>query len=134
MLERGVIKDKLRATQVNSFCGMSLRRNITPTDIDGFIDYSGKAFIILEGKYMDAELPIGQRKALSNLANALDKANCPVMVIVYIHTEPIENDVVVKDCIVSQVYWNKKWHRLKNNRKVLDLIKSFEQFYEFIGL
>ena len=99
------LKYKSRARQINSFLGLIRRRNITPTDIDGIIDYNGKAFIILEGKHSDAELPKGQRMALENLANAILDGNKRVVVIVFRHhVHDVNDDIIVSKQNVSELY------------------------------
>ena len=47
--ERGKIRNENHAKQLNDFSGLLRRRGITPTDIDGLIDYSGRAFIHWKG-------------------------------------------------------------------------------------
>jgi hypothetical protein len=53
--ERGKIRNEKYAKQLNDFRGLLRRRGITPTDIDGLIDYNGKAFIFQSKRFL-AEL------------------------------------------------------------------------------
>ena len=109
-IKRGDIKYKARAKQINSFSGMIRRRNITPTDIDGIIDYNGNAFIILEGKYGDAELPKGQRMALENLANAILLGKKKVLIIVFRHyVNNTNEEIIVSNQLASEIYFKRKW-------------------------
>jgi hypothetical protein len=125
--ERGDIKFKGRAKQLNSFSGMIRRRNITPTDIDGIIDYGGKAFVILEGKYGDAELPKGQKMALENLANTILSANKRVVVIIYRHfVHDTNKDINVSKQLVSDIYFKRKWDKITVEKNVLEVIEMFE--------
>jgi hypothetical protein len=125
---RGNIKHKARAQQINSFSGLLRRRNITPTDIDGLIDYNGKAFIILEGKYGDAEIPKGQRMALEHLANAMVDGNKQVTVIVFRHNiNDVNEDVKVSEQSVTQVYFKRKWFTI-TTKNVLEVIDKFEKY------
>lgn len=125
--ERGNIKYKGRAKQINSFNGMIRRRNITPTDIDGIIDYGGKAFVILEGKYGDAELPKGQRMALENLANTILEAKKKSLVIVYRHyVHNVSDDINVSKQFVSEIYFKRKWFQVGFDKTVLQIIEIFE--------
>jgi hypothetical protein len=126
--QRGNIKHKARAQQINSFSGLLRRRNITPTDIDGLIDYNGKAFIILEGKYGDAEIPKGQRMALEHLANAMIDGKKQVTVIVFRHNiNDVNEDVKVSDQSVTQVYFKRKWFTI-TTKNVLEVIDKFEKY------
>ena len=126
--ERGDIKYRERAKQINSFAGLIRRRNITPTDVDGLIEYNGNVFIMLEGKYGDAELPKGQRMALENLANAILDGNKKVVIIVYRHyIENSNKDVIVSEQFVSDVYFDRKWNKI-SGFNVLQTIERFENY------
>jgi hypothetical protein len=125
--KRDELKFKGRARQINSFLGLIRRRNITPTDIDGIIDYNGKAFIILEGKYGDAELPKGQKMALENLANAILESKKKVVVIIFRHNvHDINNDIIVSQQLVSDIYFKRKWDKITVEKTVLEVIEMFE--------
>jgi len=125
--KRDELKFKGRARQINSFLGLIRRRNITPTDIDGIIDYNGKAFVILEGKHSDAELPKGQRMALENLANAILDGNKRVVVIVFRHyIHDVNEDIIVSKQPVSELYYQRKWCKTTVQKNVLEVIEMFE--------
>jgi hypothetical protein len=125
--KRDELKFKGRARQINSFLGLIRRRNITPTDIDGIIDYNGKAFVILEGKYGDAELPKGQKMALENLANAILESKKKVVVIIFRHhVHDINNDIIVSKQMVSDIYFKRKWDKITVEKNVIDVIEMFE--------
>jgi hypothetical protein len=128
--QRGNIKHKARAQQINSFSGLIRRRNITPTDIDGLIDYNGKAFIILEGKYGDAKILRGQKLALENLAKAINSGNKIVTVLIYRHFIDVDNEVDVCNQIVSEIFFKNKWTTINTEKNVLEWIERFELFCE----
>jgi hypothetical protein len=133
--QRGNIKHKSRAQQINSFSGLIRRRNITPTDIDGLIDYNGKAFIILEGKYGDAELPKGQRMALENLANAMLDGSKKVVVIVFRHNiHNVNQEINVSLQPVTEIYFKRKWFpiTLKNTLEVIEIFEKYCDDNNFI--
>jgi hypothetical protein len=133
--QRGNIKHKARAQQINSFSGLIRRRNITPTDIDGLIDYNGKAFIILEGKYGDAELPKGQRMALENLANAMLDGSKKVVVIVFRHNiHNVNQEINVSLQPVTEIYFKRKWFpiTLKNTLEVIEIFEKYCDDNNFI--
>lgn len=58
-----LIRNRFRAKQLIDFGGLQYEQ-ITPTDIDGLIEYRNIAYIIYEFKYADAEMPFGQRLAI----------------------------------------------------------------------
>lgn len=133
MSDKGVIRNKKAFRQVNSFAGLVRRRGIYPTDIDGLIDYNGRAFVFMEGKYIGTEMPLGQRKALQNVCCSLCLANRPSIVIVFEHASEFDNDVEVSGCIVREIFFNGKWHD-PGFRTVIDVIEKFEEWAEASGL
>ena len=86
MSERGVIECRERARQINDFSGLRFG-NITPTDIDGFIDFNNKVFIWFELKYINARtLQTGQKLALERLCDACSDAGKESWVFVAEHS------------------------------------------------
>lgn len=147
--ERGVIHNKTRAKQLNSFKDLLRMRNITPTDIDGLIDYNGRAFIYLEGKFgKDKALDMGQRLALEHVVDSHWRANNPSMVLLFWHDIPAECEVPVGFMFVKGIYTIKQIACLTGRRhgmthwyfpqsetiKVKEAIEYFEETFKSIGL
>jgi hypothetical protein len=128
--KRGDIRNEGFVKQINSFSGLLRRRGITPTDIDGLIDYNGKAFVILEGKFGNTTLPMGQKMALENLANAIQEGGRKVILMVFRHNVPIEQAIDVSSQNVSDYYFNYKWQKPCEEINVLEAVIKFEQFCE----
>lgn len=63
MAERGVIRNLAYTRQRADFRGLRFG-TITPTDIDGLIEFEGRCCIFMETKHGDTDLPRGQRLAL----------------------------------------------------------------------
>lgn len=124
MSEIGVINHADRARQLMLFKGIVRHRRISPTDLDGLIDYNGEAFIILEGKVKGTKLQTGQRKAIENLCKALSKFS---IALVFEHKTPTTEDVIVKDCIVTKVYEDDNWRVPETKRTVLEAIEIIEK-------
>lgn len=136
MNERGRINNRARATQIKDFTGLRWGK-ITPTDIDGFIDFHNKLFIYIELKYGNATLPNGQRLALERQADAGNKAMIPTYVIVAQHLD--EGDIKVAEAIVIEIYntnMNKtKWHVMKNKTKtVKEIIDKIREHHNITGI
>lgn len=127
---KGDIRNESYAKQINSFSGLLRRRGITPTDIDGLIDYNGKAFIVLEGKFGDAPIPMGQRIALENIANAIHEGGKQIIVLVFRHNVSLSLQVDVSTQFVSEYYYNRQWHLTKKQINILNAIVKFEEFCE----
>jgi hypothetical protein len=104
--KRGVITHRARAKQVIDFSGLRFG-NITPTDIDGLIEYHDKCFLLIELKHRNkCELDRGQRLALERLCNSLNK---PALLLHAIHSEPVQNDIEADACFVHKYFWKREW-------------------------
>lgn len=105
MYARGTIRNRTYANQLRDFSGLVFGR-ISPTDIDGFIDFGNKAFVIIEMKHVGAELPVGQRLALERLSDAVNRA-LPCMIIVAEHDT--EGDIDVANSSVALIRYRQGW-------------------------
>lgn len=121
---RGVIQNRARAKQLRDFSGLHFG-NITPTDIDGLIEYHGKAYVILELKLTDAILSDGQRLALERLTDDLSRSGKKSLCIIASHdTQDSEGDIDVANAIVAEYRWGGKWLNPKiqyNVKQFMDL-------------
>ena len=101
---RGSIQLRERARQLNDFHDIKYGA-ITPTDIDGYIEYHNEAFIFYEVKYRDAQLPRGQEIALVRLVDACWKAGYKAALIICEHNvDDPETDVPANMMKVRCVY------------------------------
>jgi hypothetical protein len=131
-MPRGVITYRKRALQINDFSGLIRHRGITPTDIDGFIDYAGVAFLFMEGKHTNAKIPLGQKLSFKHLCDAIINGGRLACAIIYTHNTGVEQDVDVANCMVKEAYWAGKW-RLVADRTVKQFIESYEDYAEMQG-
>lgn len=121
MTDRGVIRNPQYCQTISDFRGLRWG-NITPTDLDGLIEYHNKLFVLLEAKYGDAELPYGQKLALERLSDSINK---PTLLIVFNHQTTPPNRIDFANAIVSS-YRNKGcWYKEKQGRSVKTLIDKF---------
>ena len=128
MSERGEINYSGRFKQLISFHGIKRHRNITPTDIDALIDYNGNAFIFFEGKHENKDLDFGQKKAIENLVNGLSESGRPSCCFVFKHNSNVNDIVIAKDCLVTEIYFQGKWKCDIKKRTVLQCIEDFEKY------
>lgn len=130
MFERGKIRNEAYASILKNFTGLRRHRNITPTDIDGILEYNGKAFIILEGKFGNTQMPHGQQKCFESICNAIESGGKNACCIVFSHLAKPGDQIDVSTCIVTKVYFENKWHpgsKNNTNRTVLQVVEAFEQ-------
>lgn len=118
---RGEILNRDRARQLRDYTGLRFG-NITPTDIDGLIEYHGEAYVIIELKYNDADIPFGQMLALERLTDDLIK---PTICIIATHNTDVEQDIDVASCTVVKYRFKKAWREPKAKRTVKQLINKF---------
>lgn len=109
MSERGVIRNRAFAQQIKDFSGLRFG-NITPTDIDGFMDFGDRLFVVIEGKHAGASLSTGQRMALERLVDACHTpprriASC----LIVDHYEANSDDVDYANTVVRTMRWNGQW-------------------------
>lgn len=122
MSERGEIDNRERAKQLRNFSGLRYG-NITPTDIDGLIEYKNIAYVIIETKFGDAQLPLGQLIALERLCDDLQNYKHTILIISK-HNHPVTEDIDLANSIVIKYRWMRKWIEMCNNpytvRKLID--------------
>ena len=104
MSERGVMRCKEK--QLVSFRDLRWGK-ITPTDLDGFLDFGNKAFVCIEYKFGNAEIPYGQKLALTRMVDAMRK---PCILIHATHNCPPEKDIDGANAGVVEIYYKGKWH------------------------
>lgn len=109
MFSRGVIRGREMARRIRDFSGLRIGK-ITPTDIDGFMEYRGKCFEFIEGKTGGASLPLGQRMAFERLVNAVSSPVALPAVLWVVNYEAGMQDIDYASCAVARYYFNGKWH------------------------
>ena len=113
-----------RAGQIVEFVGMQFG-NSTPTDIDGFIEKSNKAFVFFELKYKDAEIPQGQKLALMRVVDNLQIAGKQAVLFIARHeVEDPSEKVMAADAKVTDIYYRARW-RSCDNRPLSEMMNRF---------
>lgn len=120
---KGIILNRERARQIRDFSGM-LYGSITPTDIDGLIEYRNKCYVLFEEKYKDAALPRGQELALERMCDDLGKIK-PALLIVANHEAEPEKDIDVAGSLVVKFRYNGSWHFIVGKVTTKDLTTRF---------
>ena len=129
--DRGVIQNVARAQQVNDFRNLVYGK-ITPTDLDGLIEYHNKAYVFVEIKYKNKDVPFGQRLAIERLVNDLSgKKKCLAMICEH-DTRNTNEHVDVASCKVRQVYFSDElyWREPTHNITIKEAIDSFINLIE----
>ena len=131
---RGDIKHRDRSRQIISYSGLVRHRNITPTDIDGFIDYGGNAFIYMDAKLEGKEIEFGQKLAFENLVKSHVKAEHPTCAIIFRHNTFAAEDIIANECHGDDYYCNMVWHdKGLSNFKWYSLLDKRITLLEFLN-
>lgn len=131
MSNRGAIRNRDHARQLKDFSGLRYGK-ITPTDIDGFMDFGGRLFVVIEGKHAGASLQYGQRLALERLVDACHLPPHRIAVCIIVdHYEDVDQDVDYANCVVRSMRWNGRWtqpmQRGINLRQAIDRMKAYSE-------
>lgn len=122
--------NRARARQLICFDGMQYG-TIMPTDIDGAIEYHDKAAVFFELKYRDTPVPVGQKLALERFVKDIIASGRDAIAIVAEHsvTDP-NDDVIVKDCNVREIYHGRDWRPPHHKYTVGELVDAYLFFME----
>lgn len=99
---------------------------ITPTDIDGVLDFGGKLFVFIEAKLTGAALPRGQELALERLTDAYEETGRNAACIVCEHANRV-GEINLAQCTVIRYRWHGAWRfpaGIVTTRQAIDLILS----------
>lgn len=131
----GTLIYKHRAKQLLLYDGMRYG-SITPTDIDGLIDYHNRITVFFEVKTKGVPMPYGQRVALSRMLEDARKAGKHGIAIVAEHEVYDTNkDVLLKDCQVREVCTTEEpnWRPPKFPCSVKRMTDSYINFFTYCG-
>lgn len=129
-MERGKIYNRGRASQQIDYSGLTMGK-ITPTDLDGLIEYQNKCFILFEYKVEGTQMPLGQSLALTRLIDALNLSK-PSILILATHNHPTTEDIDAAEALVGGVYGSKGWMEKKiwENKTIKQIVNKFLRYVE----
>ena len=130
--ERGVYQNANRGRQLLRFDGL-IYGNISPTDIDGLIEYRNRLWIMFEAKMQGKDVPQGQRLALERfIQNVRYAGKHGIAMIVEHDVKDTGQDIYLKDCNVREIITteNGQWHPPKYEITVKDITDLYIKYYE----
>lgn len=127
----GVIRNKTHAQTLKSFAGLAFG-SISPTDIDTFMEFKDRTFVIVEAKHGDSQMPYGQRMALARLIDCCHDAGKHAILLVCSHSVDSESDAMIDiaSSIVTEYRWCKEWKKAKKaitTRQAIELFMNMKQ-------
>jgi hypothetical protein len=127
-MQRGAIRNEKYARILRDFTGLQFERGITPTDIDGYVEFGNKVFIFIEAKYKTTVLSTGQRLALARLVDAVGETHESLLIVASHDVEPEEDRPVdYANCVVAEFRHNKTWIKPSEIYVVRELIDFFRE-------
>jgi hypothetical protein len=123
---RGIIRNREYANQVRDFSGLRFG-NITPTDVDGMIEYKNICYVYIETKYESAELPFGQRLALERQTDDMQKVK-PTLTVIASHNS--QGDIDVANTTVTEYRFMGKWRTRTTQTTTFELVDRFINWVE----
>lgn len=131
-MERGRIQNRERSLQVKDYSGLRYQ-NITPSDVDGMIEFRGRLYVLLEYKASGySPIPRGQRYALASFTDALaHKPGAKAIAIIAQHDTPPGREIDCASAEVLEIRYQGKWHFPEETLSVRELIN---RMLEEVGL
>ena len=126
--QRGKYNHDSIGRQLLRFDGLEYDGNITPMDIDAYIEYHNSKRVLIEVKMKGVKMLWGQRTALERMVDDFTKANKDAIAIVAEHTEfDNSHDVMLADCIIRELYYGKerRWRPPKKMMTVDQFLRLF---------
>lgn len=118
------IKNRGYISQIKSFKGLQWGA-IYPTDIDAFLDFGDKLFVIVEVKYGGGMPKTGQRIALERLCDACATSHRKSVLLIAKHNN--EEDIAIKDTKVEHYKMDGKWRQPQKIITVKEAIETLRQ-------
>lgn len=124
MIETGtMIRNPKYMQRIKDFSGLRFGKG-SPTDIDGFIEFGDKAYVLIETKYTGGSMPFGQRLAIQRLIDLIQESGRKSIALV----AEYNNEEGVIDCakaVVTEYRMNHYWKTPSVPLNVRDAIDRF---------
>ncbi len=105
MVQRGQIRNPALALVERDFSGLRWGA-ITPTDIDGYLEFSGRLYVFIEGKFGSAPLRGGQALALHRLCDAVHAPDLGRYSVLFVVSHDGEQRFDYGSAYVTEYRWN----------------------------
>ena len=118
-----IIRHRKTASTLNNFANLQYGK-VYPTDIDAFMEFANKVFILIEGKQQGVELKGGQRYALERLCDKCDDGKSKSLLIVC-ENRYLNDEVDLGQSIVREYRSNRVWYSPQLKMTVRNIVDRF---------
>lgn len=118
-----LIRNPKYMQRINNFSGLRFG-NGYPTNIDGFIEFGDKAYILIETKYAGGSMPLGQRLAIQRLIDLIEDSGRKSIALVAEYDNE-EGDIDCAKAVVTEYRMNHTW---KTPRVPLNVRDAMDRF------
>lgn len=94
-------------------------RNITPTDMDGYVEFGGELFVFFDLKSKGATILYGQELSFTRLVDSLKTR---AVFIVADHDTPFGEEILADKAVVTRWYERGQWHTPSTTTTLLEFI------------
>lgn len=128
-MQRGKIYCRTRAKQLRDFTGLQFK-NITPTDIDAFVEFGDVLFVFIEAKQNGYSLPHGQKLGLERICDAIhgtrneNSRQRIAALIVIEHETDCDEDIDCAEAKVAGIYQDAKWRTPQHQTSCREAIEN----------
>lgn len=119
---KSLIKNRKRVKQVIDFTGLQNGR-IHPSDIDAVFEFNNDVLILIEVKYINSPIPIGQKILLERLCNSWHTDKSIVLKVEHNFNNDDVN-IPIEKCLVTAYYFNKKWKYREDSLPLIDFLNK----------
>ena len=106
-----LIKNKKYLNQKIDFTGLE-NNNIHPSDIDAVLEFDNDVLILIEVKFKDAIIPVGQKYMLQNIVDSWHTGKAVVLKLSHNFLDDVQFIPLV-ECKVEEVYYKGVWQKAK---------------------
>lgn len=108
------------------FKGRNEILNVSPTDIDGYIQLDkNNIFIFFELKH-HGEPSCGQKTALTAMVDTLRRGRGNAVLIIAKHNTPANQMIMARDAVVTRTYYDGKWSEYHSGKyKLKETINNY---------
>lgn len=125
---KSLIKNRNRVKQVIDFTGLQ-NGKIHPSDIDAVFEFNNDVLILIEVKYRNSPIPLGQKMLLERISSSWHTDKSIVLKVEHDFSDDSVN-IPLEKCFVTASYTNKRWDYSKEGYPLIDYLNMIGELWE----